>query len=215
MKRKGKIIMICIIVTILGFNYALTGCQDYNGDYVPSPTAGYFAANDSVDDGFIFDETDSTSFVDQVAGYLWNEMLSLAGPNGRQEVGCYIYRNIYTGEERIGDLKYGPVVSGGAGTNGSITPGGGSPASNGIPANEAGQWMPVGFIHTHTTLFYEENCQRVVGPSNEDEDWAKTNNTTIFTVDFTGHQGDDGNYYIYGGESGGYKVYTTGDSYYN
>lgn len=38
-----------------------------------------------------------------MAGYLWNEMLSLAGPNGRQEVGCYIYRNIYTGEERIGD----------------------------------------------------------------------------------------------------------------
>lgn len=33
MKRKGKIIMICIIVTILGFNYALTGCQDFNGDY--------------------------------------------------------------------------------------------------------------------------------------------------------------------------------------
>lgn len=40
MKRKGKIIMICIIVTILGFNYALTGCQDFNVDYVPSTLQG-------------------------------------------------------------------------------------------------------------------------------------------------------------------------------
>jgi len=134
---------------------------------------------------------------------------------GSTIVGCYIYRNIYTGEERIGDLKYGPVVSGGAGTNGSITPGGGKPTSNGIPANEAGQWMPVGFIHTHTTLYYESDCYRTVGPSFADEIWAEQNNTTLFTVDFTGKKDGNGNYIIGSGETGPYQIYTSGDSYYN
>lgn len=190
----------------------LTGCQDTHWEKIESDYECEYMWTDSTGGGFVYDENDTTSFINQVGNYLWADMLSHANADGRQEVGCYIYRNQLTGEEVIGSLKYGPSISGNVGSQGSITPGPAQPNRNGI-TGDASVWVPVGFIHTHTTLYYEHDCMREVGPSDEDIAWAKEHNVTVFTVDFVGSK--DGNKsYIYAGESDGWMVYTTGNSYY-
>ena len=185
------------------------GCQDRTLDNLETPYSYYYAENDSIDGGFTYDPNDSTSFINQAAGYLWDIMLGLASENGRQEVGCYIYRNNSTGEEILGSLKYGPVVTGNVGTNGSLLPGPAQPNRNGITGDDAYQWSPIGYIHTHTTLEYEKNCERECGPSESDIDWAKKYNTIMYTVDFVGKETGNGHYYIHAGEVGGFMVYTS------
>lgn len=200
-------LFLCLILLFLG-NILFVGCRD-NQNELETSAYYYFAEDDSIGKGFVYNEDDTTSFINQAAEFLWNEMLSLASPNGRQEVGCYIYKNSDTGEEILGSLKYGPSVSGDVGTNGSILPGPGQPSRNGITGDDAYLWVPIGFIHTHTTLKYEHDCERECGPSASDEDWARKNGTTIYTVDFIGVNRGDGHNFIHAGEEGGFMVYTS------
>ena len=60
-------------------------------------------------------------------------------------------------------MKYGDYVTGNIGTNASVQPGNASPNSNGVDRNA----IPVTFVHGHTPLSNEEDCQRPVGPSKE------------------------------------------------
>lgn len=116
---------------------------------------------------------------------------------GRRERGFWVYYDKSTGKYYTGKEKTGEYVKGGEGTNASVKPGGSSPNSNGdhIPKTAT----PVTFVHTHTPLTYEENCDRVVGPSKADIDFANKNDIEIIVIDYEGKVDADGKYQISGG----------------
>ena len=98
------------------------------------------------------------------------------------------------------------IVTGDERSHGSITPGSSSPTRNGIPGNPL-EWMAIGFVHAHTTLKYESECKRIVGPSEADIEWARRQGIPVYTVDYVGTLESDGYYYTHGGENGETKIY--------
>lgn len=190
------------------------GCQgnaisdnDFGGDEAPFDTSYTDYTEDPTIGGDSLTE-DERAFK-QFAAYLWGKMEEVSSAEGRQETGCYIYRNNITHRLEMGSLKYGPIVTGNEGTHGSIKPGSPMPSLNGFDKSPRGTFTPVGFMHSHTTMEYMgEDCERQVGPSQEDEDWADEYNCPVYTVDYVGKY-RDGTYKIYGGEESDYKIYTT------
>ena len=114
---------------------------------------------------------------------VWGAVLSsLSVEKARREVGCYVYYNPATGKYVNGILKYGDYVTGNIGTNASVQPGNASPNSNGVDRNA----IPVTFVHGHTPLSNEEDCQRPVGPSKGDQEWCDSNGIGGIVIDYVG-----------------------------
>lgn len=116
---------------------------------------------------------------------------------GRRELGVWVFYDEETKKYYVGNIKEGQYTKGGEGTNASIAPGNATPAKNGshIPSTA----KPVTFIHIHTPLTNEKDCQRQVGFSQSDITYANANNIEIIVVDYVGTLAPDGIYYIYGG----------------
>lgn len=76
----------------------------------------------------------------------------------------------------IKDLPPGPIISGGEGTHGSISPGGVPETVLTNPLQSMNEYVAV--FHTHTPLTYweGEGGRYPIGPSPADTEWAWTKN---------------------------------------
>lgn len=143
------------------------------------------------------------------AKILWNKMKEVSSEEGRRETGCYIYRDRNTGAYIMGKIILGDVVANEEDTQGSITPGSAQPHKNGFDYQADSNYEAVGFMHSHTTVdYFDSSYSRQVGPSEEDEAWARQYKVPVYTVDYVGEKRGS-RYYVSGGDEGDYTIYTT------
>lgn len=102
----------------------------------------------------------------------------------RREYGCWIYLDTSTGRYEIKDLPPGPIISGGEGTHGSISPGGVPETVLTNPLQSMNEYVAV--FHTHTPLTYceGEGVRKPTGPSLADTEWAWTKNIPGIVYDY-------------------------------
>lgn len=127
----------------------------------------------------------------------WRQMISTASASGRSEYGFYIYYNHNNGSYYVGNTVAGPVNSGCAGTNSSISLG---RVTSNIDV--------CAFFHCHTTLQYcPSTDSRRTGPSSSDTSFANNNNLPGIVYDYSSST-------IYGGHNSNdnYTSYTFGPS---
>ena len=112
----------------------------------------------------------------------WVDTLSFASPEGRREVGFYIYYDFYTRKFSIGEFVDGPIVKNGPGTSASVR--------LGAPTNNE---TVCAFFHTHTPLtFCQDAAYRPTGPSEDDIAFAKSSGLPGIVYDFLAPTISDG-----------------------
>lgn len=102
----------------------------------------------------------------------------------RREYGCWIYLDTGTGRYEIEDLPPGPIISGGEGTHGSISPGEVPKTVLTNPLESMNEYVAI--FHTHTPLTYceGEGERYPLGPSPADTEWAWAKNVPGIVYDY-------------------------------
>lgn len=122
----------------------------------------YPNVHDIINDSYVFNEMEKA----------WKETCRLATPNGRQEIGFYIYYNHTMDKYSIGEWVYGPVTPNTTGSKSSL--------KIGAPTNNL---TVCAFFHTHPPMKYVVGW-RYCDPSSEDMSFAKSNSLPGIVCDF-------------------------------